>query len=352
MKPAEILRELMYPLGDLAIIMAMFFFLAMFNIAKLLASVSGIIGILLALTLLFFLTPAYFRYLLYVLEARAHGHQAPVPAGEIFDPTDNLWTLTPLVLFALLIWGGIVLSGYGYIWSLLYGIAFLFVVPASLAILAITHSPVESLNPAAIARMFGVCGPSYFLAPAAVLVLAILLLVLHTMGTPALIIELGAGYLTILMITLTGSVLRINDVVFEVDIGPALEPSEKQIAGDLEKEREKVATHAYGFISRGNREGGFAHIMDWIRTEPDVHEALAWFFRKMMKWESKEPALLYAQTYLAHLLHHDEDAQALKLISICLHENPRWKPKSEDRQHVLDLVAKYRRDDLLLSLRN
>jgi len=131
-----------------------------------------------------------------------------------------------------------------------------------------------------------------------------------------------------------------------------VERTQEEVAGDLEKAREKVASHAYGFISRGNREGGFAHIMDWIQKEPDVHEASAWFFKKLLQWESKDPALFYAQTYLAHLLHHDEDAKALKLISICLHENPRWKPGDNDRQSVLELVQKYRRDDLLKSLRN
>ncbi len=28
--------------------------------------------------------------------------------------------------------------------------------------------------------------------------------------------------------------------------------------------------------------------MDWIQNEPDVHEASAWFFNKMMHWESKD----------------------------------------------------------------
>jgi hypothetical protein len=352
MKPADLMREIAYPLTSMAIVMAMLFFWMMFNVAKLLVSMPGFIGIILALSLLFFLTPAYFRYLLFLLEARANGQQAPVPTGEMFALTNKLWSLTPLVLVALLIWGVIFLSDYGFILVLLYGIVFLLIAPASVAILAITHSPIESLNPWAIGRMFQVCGPPYFVAPVIVAVLAFLLALLNSMGVPKFIIELGTSYLTILMFTMTGGVLHMKGVVFNVDIGPPLEPTEKEIAGDLEKEREKVASHAYGFISRGNREGGFAHIMDWIQKEPDVHEALAWFFNAMMRWESKDAALFYAQTYISHLLHHDEDMKALKLISVCLHANPRWKPKAEDREHVLELVKKHQRDDLLRSLRN
>lgn len=165
MKPAELVRELVYPVTDMAIIMAVFFFWAMFSIAGLLAAMPGFIGGILALTLIFFLTPAALRYLLYLLEARANGRQAPVPTSEMFALTGKLWTLTPLVFVALLVWGLILLSDYSNGWALLYIVLFLIVVPASLAILAVTHSPLESLNPKAIVRMFRICGPSYFSAP-------------------------------------------------------------------------------------------------------------------------------------------------------------------------------------------
>jgi hypothetical protein len=270
----------------------------------------------------------------------------------MFALTGSLWSLTPIVLVALLVCGEIWLSGHGVVWVVFYGIAFLIVAPASVAILAVTHSPIESLNPMALGRMLQACGWSYSCTPIIVGTLALMFAFLKSAGAPNFIVELGAGYLIFLMFTLTGGILHMNDVALSVEIGPPLEPTEKEIADILEKEREKVASHAYSFISRGNREGGFAHIMDWIQKETDVHEASAWFFNKMMTWESKDAALFYAQIYLAHLLHHDEDAKALKLVSACLHENPSWKPKAEDRPHVLQLAEKYRRSDLLVSMRN
>ncbi len=344
MKPADVVRELLYPLTDMAIIMAMLFFWVAFAIAK--------AGGLLGLWLLVLITPAYYRYLLYLLEARASGKAAPVPTAEMFNLAENFWSLTPLILIALLIWGGIVISGFGWIWSLVYGAAILLVMPASLAILAITHAPIESLNPAAIARMIRVCGPAYFLVPAVVFGVTLLLVTLAQLGLPLFLVDLGTSYQSVLAFTLTGAILNARDVSFELRLEDPLEQTEAEIAGDLEKEREKVASHAYGFISRGNREGGFAHITDWIQKEPDIDVASAWFFSKMMKWESKDPALFYAQIYIAHLLHHNEEMKALKLVSICLHENPAWKPKAEDRQHVVELAEKYQRDDLLKSLRN
>jgi hypothetical protein len=190
------------------------------------------------------------------------------------------------------------------------------------------------------------------LVPSVIVALTILLSLLTSARLPRFLIEIGAAYQAALFFTLTGAVLAEKNIPSRVEIESPTGPGEEKLSMDLEKEREKVASHAYGFISRGNREGGFAHIMDWIRQEPDVHEASAWFFNAMMKWESKDAALFYAQTYLAHLLHHDEDMKVLKLVSMCLHENPHWKPKTEDRQHVLDLARKYKRDDLLASLGN
>ena len=352
MRPADLIRELTYPFREMAIMLAMFFFWLIYIFAKMSASVGGVVGGLIGLFLIIFTMPAYFRYLLYLLEARANGQEAPVPTGEMFALVHKLWSLTPLVLVALLVWGVILLSDYGAVWALLYGSVFLVIAPASLAILAVTHSPIESLNPMAIVRMFQICGPLYFSTPIVVGVLAFILVLLNSAGGPIFVVELGAGYLTLLIFTMTGSILHTNDVALSVDIGPPLEPTKDEIAGNLEKERQKVASHAYGFISRGNRDGGFTHIMDWIQKEPDIHEASAWFFNTMMKWESKDPALFYAQTYVAHLLHHDEDMKVLKLVSVCLHENPRWKPKAEDRQCVLELAEKHQRDDLVRSLRN
>lgn len=352
MKPAEILREALYPLTDMATIFAMVFFWLIYSIVKTLPAALGIIGVVVAMFVLIIVTAAFLRYLLYLLEARANGRQSPVPTEEFFSPLSNTWSLTPTILAAVLIWGGVLLWEFGVFWLSLYAIVMVLIIPASLAILAITHSPVESLNPMAIVRMMRVCGPAYLVAPFSVVAVTLLIVWLGSVGLPRFLVDLGMIYQSVLMFSLIGSVLYTNDVAFEVDIGRPPEVGEKARAGDLENERQRVASHAYGFISRGNREGGFAHILDWIKKEPDVGAASSWFFAEMMRWESKDAALFYAQFYLAHLLHHEQEAQALKLISTCLYTNPVWKPNVENRPHVLTLVEKYQRDDLLKLLRN
>lgn len=345
MKPTDLWKELVYPLTDTAIVLALLFFWIMFR----LIDWAGLFGI----WLLVMVAPAYFRYLLYLLEARANGKEAPVPTAEMFAPADSMWTLTPLVLIALLIWGGIAIQTTEYAWlSAVFGLSVLLVIPSSLGILAVTHSPAESLNPLAIGRMIGVCGATYFIIPGVIIFTTLLFVWMISIGLPVILVDFLTSYQVILLFTLTGGVLYANDVGFDLEIDPPVVATEEEVASDLEKEREKVASHAYGFISRGNRDGGFAHVLDWIKQEPDASEASDWFFAAMLKWEVKEPALFFAQTYFAHLLHHEEDLRALKLISTCIHIDPQWRPKAADRVHALQLAEKYKRDDLLTNLRN
>jgi hypothetical protein len=150
---------------------------------------------------------------------------------------------------------------------------------------------------------------------------------------------------------MTGAMLHVNRDAIDLDLELPSTPSKEDVAGDLENERRKVANHAYGFVSRGNCEGGFAHVRQWIAAEADPNEAIDWFFTEMMRWEKKDAALFFAQECLAHYLHHDQEVRALKLMSRCLYEEPRWKPRLENRQHAVELAERCGRDDLLRLLR-
>ena len=344
MKPADAIREIVYPLTDIAIVLATLFFWMLFGLAQR----AGLIG----LWLLIIIAPAYVRYLLYLLEARANDRSPPVPDISMFNPVDNLWTLTPLILLSILMWANILFANSGQMWvAMLLSFAIFLIAPSMLAILAVTHSPPESLNPAAIWRMIRVCGAGYFLVPAIIVLVSILLVVFGLFGLPPLLIDLGKSYLVVLLFTLTGAVLHANNVAVQIDIELPLEKSADEISGDLEKERQKVANHAYGFVSRNNRAGGLAHINQWIEKETDADAAYAWFFREMLIWENSSAALFFAQEYLSRLIHDEQEVAALKLAARCVHEDPRWKPRLEDRDLFLELAQRHGREDLIRQLK-
>lgn len=340
MKPSDVIREILYPLKNMAIVFAMLFFWMLFGLVQR----AGLIG----LWLLVIIAPAYIRYLLYLLEARANNRAPPVPEISMFNPVDNLWSLTPLILISMLIWVEILFVDSDLAWlGILLGMAIFLVVPSTLAILAVTHSPSESLNPSAVLRMIRVCGAGYFLVPAVIILISVLFVFFEFLGLSPFFTNLGKSYQIFLLFTFTGAVLHANDVAVQVDIDPPLEKSDAEISGDLEKERQKVANHAYGFINRNNRAGGLAHINQWIDKEADTDAAYAWFFREMLTWENSTAALFFAQVYMNWLLHGEQEVAALKLAARCLHEDPRWKPQLEDRALFLQVAEQHGREDLI-----
>lgn len=339
MRAAELLRELAYPFTELAIVLAMLFFYALFWLSER----AGLIGI----GLLIVAVPAYLRYLVLLIEERAHGRPAPVPSIETFSLWSDLWALTIMLHFAAVI---AAITTLEYInvpaANVIVAIAAALVLPAAFAVLAVTHSPLESLNPLAIGRMFRACGPTYFVVPATVLALSVLLIVLEHLGMPDWVGNVGTVYVYLLTFSLTGAVLHRRGIIFEVSLEVSNNDDGKTAPKDLEKQRQCVADHAYGFISRSNREGGLAHIRDWLKNEADTSAAGQWFFNEMMRWEHQDAALRFGQDCLSHFLHHGEEERALKLISACLHADGRWKPFPDDRPAVMELAEKYSRHDL------
>ncbi len=305
----------------------------------------------LGIPLLFLTLPAYLRFLLYLLEARANGRPAPVPAIEMFNPADNLWTLTPLVHLAVGIWAGILLVSSNSITGVIIAsMVILIAFPASMAVLAVTHSPTSSVNPVNIANMIRACGTAYGLVPVVLAILSTALFMLYLSGVSLFLVNLGASYAIVLLFSLTGAVLQSKNIAVQVEIEDPLEPDAAELAQGLLTERRKIANHAYGFISRGNRRGGFEHIRQWLEKETAPDEAWRWFFEEMLKWEDKDPALLFAQEYLDQLLEWHWDKEAIKLIARCLHENERWRPHDSNRDQVIELLQRQRRDDLSVHL--
>lgn len=330
---------------DLAVLFALIGFLLL----EMLAEAAGIIGAWLAIVIV----PAYFRYLLYLLEARANGRNAPPPGIELFNWIENFWSLFPLVLVCCAIWGEyFLLRNLSFIAALLPGLFLIAALPASMAVLAVTRSPLESVNPAALYRVVRACGSAYLLVPLVVTAAALLNAYLVHIKTPFILIRAVGLYASFLMFTLTGKLLYLNEATIPVDIPEPVEADQEQLDDALRRERTKVLNHAYGFISRGNREGGLQHIGRWIENEADPDAAWRWFFEQMLNWESKEAALFYAQAYLGRLLAERRDVAVLKVIRRCLLEDPAFKPLREDRDAALDVAERLRDDDLVAHLKS
>jgi len=343
MKAADLCREIAYPFTNLTVLLA----ILSFGSLVWLAAAAGKFGFWLG----FIIVPAVFRYGTLVLESRAHGRNAE-PAGiEVFNIADNLWGIFPMILLGACIGFAIWLRQQAAPAAAeAFLVIFFLVYPASVAVLVITRSPLASINPVAMYRMVRACGVAYAWIPVVLTSAALVIAAVNDTVLPHFLASYLELYVFFLLFTFTGAIVHRSGVAAEVDIDLPLEKSESERAGDLVAARRRVIDHAYGFIGRGNREGGFRHIRQAIASDPDANAAVAWYFNEMMKWESKQAALFFGQECLAHFLHHQQDGAALKVMTGCLYADPAWRPRPADRELALDLAERCGRHDLMESL--
>jgi len=335
-RPAELLREVVWPVSDTGALFAM---LGFFLLAKL-ALAAGLFGIWLMVVTV----PALSRYLVLLLEARAAGREAPTPGVELFTWIDSLWALLPLFLVALVAWGAWLLAGHMSTTAVVVvSAALLGVAPAIVGVLALTQSPAQALDPRAWLAFARSAGSLYLLPPVVSLSTAFLVGKLVRAGLPAIIGEFAWLYTLFLFFTLIGGVASARRLpgTFVVT-----RPWEQGTAGD----RQAVLNHAYGLVSRGNLDGGLAHLAEFLASSECPAEDYRWFFEQMLGWDRGDAALFFAQDFLAHLLDAGEETAAIKLISRCLMRAPDFRPAARDRARVGLLLERRGRGDVARQL--
>lgn len=341
-RPVGILRAIAYPLTESNVLVPLVFFWLMVSFA--------IWARLFGLLLMLLIVPAVIRYQMILLEARAKGKTPEVPGIEFFNWFGSGWTLFPVVTVAAIVWATVeATEKYGTAGGLvivsLAGVLF----PASIAILAITHSPMQSLNPVALARLLGECAGTFWLAT--ILLLVFTWLSIQAEQLPLMLAILVQLLLSFSFFSLVGSLVRPYGLVENIDLPPSPVPDATEAAAELQKIREDTLSHAYGFISRGNREGGFRHLFDRIDEDPDPVSAWAWFFERMLLWDSPLPALFYAQHYVHDYLRHGEQVPAVKLIMRCRLIDEQFRPFPADIEAAIAAAGACDNQTLAVDLR-
>ncbi|MDJ0792716.1 MAG: hypothetical protein QNI98_00625 [Woeseiaceae bacterium] len=331
MTPAKLFQAVLYPLTSSAVLVPLIVFWLLTSFAAW--------GGLLGLFLLAFVLMATVRFLMMVLEARARGREPETPGIEFFSLFGDGWNLFPaalIVLSALLI--DVTGDNFGIVGATVVSVIVCVAFPASLAVLAITRSPLQSINPVAIARLIARCGGTLWIAVAFGQVAGWLAFLSNEL--PSLLASFVQMYLYFAYFSLLGSLIEPYNLFEEVGIPAPLEKDDAEISGDLEKHRVGVLGHAYGFISRDNREGGFRHILGEIDRDPDPVQAWAWYFGKMLDWENQQHALFFAQHYIRDALQHGDDIVALKVIMRCRLIDERFKPAREDMPAAIEAAER------------
>ncbi len=321
MTPREFLDELTYPVSSGSTLVALVTFVLLIS----LASAAGMLGIWLAIAVI----PAYLRYLTMIAEARARERDASPPGIEYFTLVGNAWTLFPVIPVLLL--GVLVveaMQAFGSAVALVVALLGASILPAIIGVLVITHSPLQSVDPRAMARFVRGCGASYAYAPlAAILVVAV---PMQLDFLPAWAQSLLEVYLLAAFFAVVGAVTRGSGLIDAIDLPGRTEPDRDEALAAEAADRRRVLNHAYGFVSRGNRDGGLEHIYAALRDDPDPDEAWRWYLAQMLRWEDSCPGLLLAQQYLGRLLEAGDQVGAVKLMLRCRLIDATFRPLSAD----------------------
>ncbi|MEJ2297362.1 MAG: hypothetical protein P8X94_02440 [Woeseiaceae bacterium] len=145
---------------------------------------------------------------------------------------------------------------------------------------------------------------------------------------------------------LIGTLIAPRQLVHDVYIPDRREPDAEKIAADVNAARALALTHAYGFIRRDNRGGGFEHLFAAIERDPDPAGAWAWYFDRMLGWENPLHALFFAQHYVHDALAHGEDLKALKVILRCRLVNEQFKPFADDLRAAQQAAERSHNEEL------
>ncbi len=321
----ELIAELLYPFRDIAILLAMVVFAALFSLSVW----AGLFGLWLLLAII----PAFFQYLLIVVEARAAGKEVPAAGVELFSWVQNLWGLFPLVLIgAAVVTVYLLVTADQYYFAGMAAALIFMALPASLAVLAITHSPVECLRPTRLWLVARGWGPYYLLVLAVSLVAVTILYLVIEAGLPIFYTTLAILYGLLLQASVSGHALAKQGTSIELSIPDPVLPDESELLERAKRDRTIILNHAYGMVSRGNRAGGVRHVLDAISDSSDQVEDYRWFFAEMLRWDSSDAALLVAQKFISLLLIEGLDQEAAKMIVRCRYVNPDFKLLVEDRQ--------------------
>ncbi|HZW59720.1 MAG TPA: hypothetical protein VFE85_05445 [Woeseiaceae bacterium] len=323
------------------LITTLFFWLAFYIAIK-----AGMFG----LWLLIVLVPAWIGYLVRIVEARALRRAPPLLGIEHFNMAHALWRMVA-VLPIVLLW---FLHDYVGPRSALAANAVLLIgilwLPLLLARLAITHAPLASLDPRGSARLLRRLGAGFLWPPAVLLAAVFCVRWLRQAGVAEGLLTVVVLYWQTAFCAVTGEVVAALDVRREIDIDAPLERSPEEYAAACEVQRQAALNHAYAFISRDNRAGGFAHLAEFVSRSEDPFASERWFLDGMFGWERPDAALAYAQLHLGHLLAARRDVEAMKLMARCLRVDARFRPLPADQGLALAVAERLGNDEVAARL--
>ena len=190
-----------------------------------------------------------------------------------------------------------------------------FVVPVSVAVLAVTRRLSKSINPVFLIHTIVRLELGYIFILA---LSAAWWLIARRAWSNGSFLLIFAATVTLLMLG-----WAIGSIVFRWRRRLGLESAwapEARLAAEqaqLHRQREDVLSTAWGFASRGNVSGALRIVREYVAEEADPLEAESWMFHRMARWQEPAAAMQLGSALSRQLSDAGRERDAAKVEVVC-----------------------------------
>jgi hypothetical protein len=328
------LRHLLIPLKP-----ASLFLVAMLTVGLALALRGGLLGIPLAVLLVWW----FFKYCFLLLDAvMAGAEEPPVLSLEALNPVSEV---RPLVQAGLIVCGATLVLGArsvaGTLGLTIVGAALIAAFPASIAVLGLTSSPIQAASPRALLALARGLGRDYLWLALALLACAAALYGIARLQAPLSVT------LVLAQLTLLGLFALIGGAVLEnrhaLGIG-TLTRAERLAARELQEhgdERDRMLERSYGQLRLGRSLDAWQEIERWLAAHGDAERAYIEYSlltEATARWHDPRIADRLARDFLTRLLARGDNGKALEIAERRLDANPAFLPVQADAVRLAELA--------------
>jgi hypothetical protein len=295
----------------------------------------GLHADLLGLPLLYIVGSWFLKYAFVLLEHTAQGRPgAPVFSMEDANPLGEMRPFQFGLLIATFYGLGRALgSVLGDGWATTACVLGMVILPAVVAIEAVTGSFVAALQPAGVAAMIRRLGPGYLVVMA----------IAAACGWLAQWIALDATHLALLLrialLMLLWLVLFstlggvIHERRFEIGFEPERSPEttqRRQVAA-LQRERDRFVDQVFAEYRAGSPVNAWASIQQRAGQGEGALTEYEWLYPRVAAWENPALANRVAQELLTRLLTSQRNGDAVKLVQDRLRADARFRPATGEQ---------------------
>jgi hypothetical protein len=291
-----------------------------------LAVKAGLIGIPLALVTLSW----YFKYGYVMLDTTMRGfEEPPVLSIEMVNPASEQRPMGQLLIILVFYGATRALEPVtGSVTVSLLRMAALALLPACIAVLGVSRSLIEAVNPSVLLKTIRVLGLRYLVVVAAVALPMAIAWFLFWRGTAlhitvAFALIMFGGLATF---SLIGGVLYEKRDALGIDAWKSPERERERAERDTHKRHERVIDELYGHWRGGARTEARQAAEQWLAARNYDFEEFDWLCERLLAWPDRRLAHRLAQDEIVRLLEAKRVSQALKVTRRHLAADADFRP--------------------------